>query len=264
MRLKQKLVERLALSVFATALEARGIPPIHAPEITDAPDAVFLIDDQAIAIECRYLSHPKLLRLLGPNDWPADRVYEVFLPREPHLWVRDAILEKEPKIPFYKKRSGATQAWLLLHSSSRQRILRSDRSVDSQYFELLCLGAHIAPHSFDQIWIVELSADHRLAVPIYGPGIKTPDISFDRYREQYPSYPIDHFWFSNAMVKESEDLEGQKVVRINLNDLVVEPLCLQPLDSRFVIDYSEILANPNRNANLKDLQWAFYDTPPTF
>lgn len=262
MRPKQKLVERLALSLFAKALEERGIPPINAPEITDAPDAVFLIEGQPVAVECRYLSHPKLLRLLGPNDWPPNKVYEIFLPSEPHLWVRDAILEKNPKIPIYKARTGATQAWLLLHSSTRQKILRPDRSLKSDFFQLLCLGAYDTPHDFDQIWIAELSAELRMATPIFGPGVMRPNLSFDEYLARQPTHPIDHFWFANPIIKGHED--GQKFVSINFNDLVSEPVCLEPLDERFTIDYPKILADPTRNANLKDLQYELYDDPPGY
>lgn len=261
MRPKQKLVERLALSLFAKALETRGIAPIHAPDITDAPDALFLIEGQAVAIECRYLSHPKLLRLLGPNDWPPDKVYEVFLPREPHLWARDAILEKNPHIPRYKARTGATQAWLLLHSSSRQKILRSDRAPESDFFQLLRLGAYLTPHDFDQIWIAELSGDYRVAMPIYGPGQIQPTITFENYIERQAK-PFDHFWFAKVVIKANEN--GGNYVSVNTNDLVAEPVCLEPLDSRLVIDYKAILADPARNANLKNLHFEYYDTPPTY
>ncbi len=262
MRPKQKSVERLALSLFAKALEARGIPPIHAPEITDAPDAVFLIGGQLIAVECRYLSHPKLLRLLGPSYWSPDKIYEVFLPSEPHLWVRDAILEKNPKIPAYKAHTGATQAWLLFHSSILQKILRPDRSLESDFFQLLCLGAHITPHDFDQIWIAELSTDHRLATPVYGPGIEAPNISFNEYLKGQTTYPIDHFWFGNPIIKVRDD--GQKFISINFNNLVSEPVCLEPLDSRYNIDYPSILANTTRNANLTGFQVEFYDDQPKY
>lgn len=262
MRPDRKYVEQRALSLFSSALIERGIPPIHAQEITDAPDALFLVQGQRVAVECRYLSHPKLLRLLGPVDWPADKVYEVFLPREPHLWVRDAILEKNPKIPAYKARTGAKQAWLLLHSAIPHKILRPDRWVGSDFFQLLCHGAHITQHEFDQIWVAELSGDTPIATPIFGPGVTTPCLTFDEYLRGQAAYPIDHFRFVKPMIREGAD--GAKRIEVNLNDLVSEPVCLEPLDSRHSVDYAAILANTTRNANLTGLQWAFYDGPPKY
>lgn len=260
MRPVRKPVETYVLSLFAKALAARGIPPIHAPEITDSPDALFAIDGVPVAIELRYASHPELLKLLAGPEWPPDTVYEVFLPLEPHLWVRDAIRDKNKHVQKYKSRTGAKESWLLLHSTGNQAIIRDDRPIGSEILELFRLGAYLETHAFDQIWLVEVVGPHEGAVPIFGPGIERPTVSAEAFVQARMPYPMDRYWFSNAVVKD-DGKGGQKLV-INTNNLAAKPVCLQPIDSRFSIDYPAILSVPNRNANLTGLNWSLFENAP--
>lgn len=262
MRSIRKPVELAAIDLFARALQTAGVPPIYAPAISDRPDALFLVNGRPVAVECRYVSHPQLVRLLAPNNWPADRVYEVFLPIEPHLWVRDAIAEKDRSVAAYLQRTGADAAWLLLHSSYQHEILREGRREGTEFFELLRLGAHLAPHSFEQVWIAEVATDRPQAVCIFKAGDARPDVSVATFREKHTPYPLDHHWFANATVLSNDGVE--KHVTVNLNELAATPVCLQPLEDGFDIDYGPILADPNRNANLKNLRWRFHDTKPQF
>ncbi len=262
MRSEWKASERVALSLFARALEAHGIPPIHAPEISDAPDALFLVKGEIIAVECRYIAHPELLKFLGKRHILENRAYEILLPREPHLWVRNAIEEKHPYIPKYLARTGAREVWLLLHSSHQHKILRNDRSEGSEFFELLCLGAHLLPHGFTRVWFAELGESHTRAVEIYGPDLPKPTVNIDDYIAKFPPYPLDHIWFVPATVNASSS--GEKSVTINLNNPATDPVCIQPIDSRFQIDYVPYLSNPMRNSDLSGLKWAFYDDRPSY
>lgn len=260
MRPARKPVETHVLSLFAKALLARGIAPIHALGVTDSPDALFAIDGAPVAVELRYASHPELLKLLAGPDWPPDTVYEVFLPLEPHLWVRDAIRDKEKHVQKYKSRTGAKEAWLLLHSTGNQAIIRDDRPIGSEVFELFRLGAYIEPHSFDQVWLVEVVGPHQRAVPIFGPGLSAPTVSPDQFVQARFPYPMDRYWFSNALVK--DDGKGGQKLEINTNNLVANPVCIQPIDPRFSIDYQAILSVPNRNAHLTDLSWTLFENAP--
>ena len=84
MQHKRRDVEQVALSLFAQALEARGISPIHAREITNQPDVLFMLEARALAVECTYVSHQRLLALLARNKWPPDDFQEVLLPVDPN------------------------------------------------------------------------------------------------------------------------------------------------------------------------------------
>jgi hypothetical protein len=262
-RSKQKLVEQAALTAFARALEAQGIPPIYALEITDRPDAVFLINDSITAVECRYVSHPELVRLQAPNDWPTNHVYEVILPLEPHLWVKLAIEEKNPNVSIYKSRCGANCAWLLLHSSAYHRILHDNKAKGSEYFELLRLGCHLVAHDFDQIWIAELNDPDSMATCIYKVGDERPDVDVEDFIARNPPYPLNNFWISKAEIRSKDD-EGMAKIELNINDLVTKPVCIQPLDTRHIINYERILSIPGRNNNLTNLSWTWRDIQAKF
>jgi hypothetical protein len=258
MRSEWKQVEKVALQLLSEALLERGIPPIYCPDITDAPDALFLIGGRGIAIECRYIAHSELLKHIGMRSLVPDIAYEVVIPREPHLWVRDAIIAKNLNIDKYVDNTGAKEAWLLLHSSMTHAMLTGEEG-DELFRTLLALGTHLTPHKFTRIWFAEAGPNPLPAIEIFGPDIPKPSFDWDKYVEGFlPGYPHDTKWFSTVVVKENED--GGKFVSVNLNDERAKPIGLQPLDAKYKLDYS-YLSDPLRNSNRTGLSYSFYDDP---
>jgi hypothetical protein len=259
MRSEWKHSEKVALQLLSDALRSRGIPPIYCPDITDAPDALFLIDGRPIAVECRYIANSELLKHLGMHSLVPDIAYEVVIPREPHLWVRDAIAAKNVNIGKYMAKTGATEAWLLLHSSTAHPMLTGGDG-DELFKTLLSLGTHLIPHGFTRIWFAEAGPTPLEAIEIFGPDIPKPSFDWDKYVEGFlPGYPHDTRWFSPIIVKEGPD--GGTIATTDFNDDRAKPIGLQPLDTKYKLDYS-YLADPLRNAN-RTVSWVFYDDKPT-
>lgn len=260
MRNEPTKAEKIALALLNRELTARGTRPMYSLDITDSPDALFLVEGRPIAIECRYIAHPKLLEFKGRRDLIPNVPYEVVVPREPHLWVRDAIIEKNKKIKKYMENTGAVEAWLVVHSSSLHAMLKGDQQNDDIFKTLLAYGTHLVEHSFTRIWFAETGGHLQEAIEIYGPEIEPTSFDWDGYVSAFaPGYPCDTHWHSNPIIQ--EDSEGAKFVRLNLNDDRGRAIGLQPLDTNHKIDYS-YLSDPQRNSNRKNLKWAFYDEKP--
>jgi hypothetical protein len=253
--------EQVALHLLSQTLTARGTRPMYAVDITDSPDALFFVEDKAIAIECRYIAHPKLLEFMGRRDLLPDVPYEVVVPREPHLWVKHAILEKNKNIEKYMKKTGATEAWLLVHSSTMHPMLVG-KPDDEVIKILLTLGTHLVEHGFTRIWFAEVGGHLQEAIELYGPNITRPKFDWDAYVASFaPGYPHTTHWFSPAVVKERDD--GEKYVSVNMNDPQGKVIGLQPLDTSHKLDYS-FLSDAQRNSDLSGLAVTFYDQNPKY
>lgn len=229
---------------------------MYAPDITDSPDALFLIEETPIAIECRYIAHPKLLEFLGRRDLLPNVPYEVVVPREPHLWVKHAIEEKNKNVKKYMQNTGATEAWLLLHSSTMHPMLQG-KADDEVFKTLLALGTHLVEHNFTRVWFAEVGGRSREVVELYGPNVARPEFDWDAYVASHaPGYPHTTHWFSPAVIQERDD--GDKFVSVNMNDSRGKAIGLQPLDTKHKLNYS-YLSDPQRNSNLSGLAVNFYD-----
>jgi hypothetical protein len=262
MRKDQTKAEQIALRLLASTLTAKGTRPMYSPDITDSPDALFVVENAVVAIECRYIAHPKLLEFLGRRDLKPNVPYEVVVPREPHFWVRDAINDKNGNIDKYMKNTGATEAWLLLHSSTMHSML-SGGEGDEVFKEMLVLGTQMVEHRFKRIWFAEIGGHIHEAIELFGPGIAPSTFDWDAYLAKcLPAYPNSIFWYSPAIVQEREK-EGEKRVTLNMNDPLGKATGLQPLDTRYTIDYGP-LSDPNRNSNLTGLHVAFFDEKPGY
>jgi hypothetical protein len=128
MRLEQTPGEVLAIKALANYLSDRGTRPAYAIDIKDSPDALFYVDGVVVAIECRYVASPELMQFKGRRNLEADVAYEVVIPYEPHLWVKNAVEEKDKNIEKYVSNTAADEAWLLLHSSQYHRLLSANFS----------------------------------------------------------------------------------------------------------------------------------------
>lgn len=261
MRRKRKESEEIALSWFRSALWERGIEPIEALEITDSPDALFLINGHPVAVECRYIAHPKLLQFLGRRNFVQDAAYEIVVPREPHLWVRDAIVEKNSNIPRYLSTTGATEAWLLLHSSLVHPMLDATGGDGTTIRELLEFGARLVEHDFAKIWFAEIGPRPSPAFEIYSPTSPPPLVNWETYLAAFPAYPRDTYYSASVMVV-AEGSDGQTKATVDFTGKSIDPVGLQPLDPRYTIDYA-YLADPLRNAN-RTIEYLFFPNKPTY
>ena len=259
MRKEWTKAERISLSMLDRLLTIQGTRPMYCPDIVDSPDALFLIDGEKVAIECRYVTSENLMQFKGRFP-KTDSVYEVVLPREPHLWVKDAIEEKNRNIEKYKANTGSTEAWLLLHSSPYHSILTNGNN-DTITRTLLTVGAYLVDHHFTRIWFAELSNGSPELIEIFGPGIAKPSLDWDEYVATFsPGYPHDTYWFSPTTVQENDEVG--KHTSVNLNNLGGKPIGLQPLDPKYKLDYS-YLSDPERHAG-KSLTYRFYDNKPEY
>lgn len=259
MRKQWTKAERISLSMLDRLLTTQGTRPMYCPDIVDSPDALFLIGGEKVAIECRYVTSENLMKFMGRFP-KKDSVYEVVLPREPHLWVKDAIEDKNRKIEKYMANTGSTEAWLLLHSSPYHSILTNGDN-DTITRTLLTVGTYLVKHHFTRIWFAELSNSSSELIEIFGPGIAKPSLDWDEYVATFtPDYPHDTYWFSPTTVQENDEVG--KHTNINLNNLGGKPIGLQPLDPKYKLDYS-YLSDPERHAG-KSLTYRFYDNKPDY
>jgi hypothetical protein len=127
---------------------------------------------------------------------------------------------------------------------------------------LLTLGGYLIAHKFTRIWFVELTIEPPIVVELFGPNIEKPSIDWDEYVSGFaPDYPKNTTWFGPPVVREAED--GRKFAQVNLNDIRAKPIGVQPLDTRYKIDYA-YLDDPLHNSNLKNLTWRFFDEKPVW
>ena len=107
--------EEHAISSIVAALRNEGRTVEEIPGITDRPDAALLIDGILVAVECRTFTPERVLRLHG-LDMPDGHFHQLYLPLEPHIWLATALSAKAQKIEEYKRRTGASNVWLIAHS----------------------------------------------------------------------------------------------------------------------------------------------------
>lgn len=264
MRAFWKQSEEMAVDAFALALKSKGIQPLYDPQVTDSPDSVFLVDKQRIAVECRYITPSNVLSLLGKRILPIDQYFEIILPLEPHLWVKDAITKKNKNVPKYLVNGQATEAWLLLHSSSLHRLPIATNDCNSEVIKLLQFGAYMQSHDFTRIWFADIgNPDNPPAFEIYGPGYSKPNIDPDDYISKHlPSYPLQRLVIGHVTLHGKEN--EPKRIKANLNNDIAEQIFLQPLDKRYRLDYTAFKDSSIRNSNLKNLSYTLLKDRPAY
>jgi len=229
---EQHAIDALKASLVAELHDVREIP-----EITDRPDAAFVVDGRTVAVECRTFTSERLLRLHGLNQ-PEGKVHQIYLPLEPHVWIREAILAKEPRIPEYAARCNASAVWLVTHSA---------RGIFSQLTSLYAEGLsdlfHMAvtqtPHSFERIYIT--GEDDLPPVCIFSENDDL-DQRLKYSKKNVICIPVRRHFFARVTATEGPNGQGQISIDLHQPDQV--QILLQPLDRRFSVDYSQIRALP--------------------
>ncbi len=234
MRPERTADEQGALNALKGELMSKGHEVEEIEEITDRPDAAFVIDGETIACECRIFTPQKLLQLHGHNMVNGE-LYQVFLPFEPHIWVQSCIEAKNPHIPVYKENAKATKVWLLVHAT-RGIFSNSIGSLHSSTFDLLKLAVWQAQHSFDRIYIASETDENAICI-------------FDRsqHDEKESEYktmevlgvPVNISFFGKFTATEGPNGAGVISISQSLNE-PNERFMLQPLDERFRVDYSGV------------------------
>ncbi len=86
-----------------------------------------------------------------------DKLDSFIVPREPNIWLKKVIQNKNPKIEQYKKNSESSESWLIVHSVelSPYDVFKLDNKYD---LPLLQDSANKTSHNFSRIYIVSANA----------------------------------------------------------------------------------------------------------
>jgi len=234
MRPKRKPDETHAITTLRKYLVSTGHRVEQFEEVTDRPDAAFSVDGIRVACECRHFTPASILELHG-KQFVEGKLYQLFIPIEPHSWVREAILAKAPSINTYRATVRADEVWLLIHPPTESGLNFFIPKVDQRYFEMFAIGAWQTAHRFDRIYVT---------------GQDTKDVAciFDRSKEETEGnnyraaniikIPVRFCFIHPTRLVESPD--GQVVPKMKSLHHPDEKWELQPLDQRFCVDYSQV------------------------
>jgi len=224
MRTIRKPSEELAIDLLKKSLESRYDSVKEDRTYTDRPDAVFIVDGKRIAVECRIVTPERIMEFHGIT-LQADALYQAFMPSEPHIWVRNAVSAKSPYAEVYKKRSDASEAWLVLHIGSTYGPKVGDLAPNWQLIGF-AYGVYTATNTFERVYIVDEYEKGVICLFRSERGYcvgKIEEIDYPGER-----LPVDIRFFGKVRIKLLPS--GKKGVSVNLNQ-PYERLCLQPLDS---------------------------------
>lgn len=233
MRPHRTPLEQSAIERLQTHLRSRNRDVHLDPSITDAPDAVLVIDAERVAVECRVLTPEKVLRLHGLT-LEEGQLHSVFIPLEPHAWIQRALQDKNPKAQTYRQRACAPTAALLLHSSSMfdGGLFDANRNF---YVAALVHGLLQTPCNFDVVLFSDEHSDEVLQI-----SVGNSPFGFDPVAQQRIAIlkiPMVQIHFGRFTATEGPDGKGQ----LTVGPLVVggpREIRLQPLDKSFRVNYS--------------------------
>jgi len=212
--------EQAAIDAVAKALRREGNAVEDDQAFSDRPDWVFSLNGTRIAAECRCINLEALMK------WGNDtrrlvpgKCYEIVIPNEPHLWLQQAVLEKEPKAEEYRANSHAEQLWLIAHSELRTPL--PFFPCDEPTLALLKQAAAAIRSSFDCLWFVHADCG---AQRLWTRGEPTGEFPAFNIGSTYPT--IRNRQGLATLTKSGGSFN---VGRNN----VVETITLQPLDRRY-------------------------------
>lgn len=225
--------EQKAIDALKKMLVERGKNVSEDEKIKDKPDAVLIVEGIRVAVECRILSPEMLMYYHGVKREP-DKLYQLFLPREPHVWIGRSIEAKNGKIKEYKERGESEEAWLVVHVgfATGVRVGRLEASWEVVGY---AYGTYKTDNNFDRIYVVHEQNDEVLCIYRRDTGYCIKEI--DQVTFPKGNIPIEISFFGHVKVKELDN--GRPGITLNLNN-PAERLCLQPLDLNYGVDYSEI------------------------
>lgn len=238
--------EQHAISALCNTLQADGNEVEEIPEYTDRPDAAIRFNGRVVAVECRTFTSERLLRLHGIKQ-PEGRVFQIYIPVEPHVWIRNAIEAKANKVPEYLARCNADSAWLVLHSA-RGIFSGLSSLFEAGVADLFHIGVWSIPHPFERIYLT--GEDDLPPVCIFRAEDKAT------HRDKYANMrikciPIIRKHFAQITATEGPNGEGQITMRFD--QPIEQNFLLQPLDRRFRANYTEIAKVENAFVALQTL-----------
>lgn len=251
MRTIRKATEELAIDLLKKSLERRYDSVKEDRAYTDRPDAVFIVNGKRIAVECRIVTPERIMEFHGIT-FQADVLYQAFMPTEPHIWARNAVSAKSPYAEVYKKRSDASEAWLVLHIGSARYGPKVGNLAPNWQLIGFTYGVYTATNTFERVYIVDEYEKGVICLFRSERGYCVREIE----ELDYPGkkLPVEIIFFGGVRVKLLPS--GKKGVSVNLNQ-PHERLCLQPLDSSYLVDYSAVgtlsFANIGRGASYPTL-----------
>ena len=224
------------------------------PEITDRPDAALEIDSRLVAIECRTFASERILRLHG-LDMPDGIPFQIYLPLEPHIWVRDSIDAKAPKAAEYMLRCQAQSIWLVLHSA-RGSFGHMAQLFNDGLEDLFYIAVWNSPHPFERIY---LTGEFDLP-PVCIFRAEDRVLLAEKYQAlKVTRIPIERHLFSHNRATAGPNGMGQ--ITMNFNQPLKQNFLLQPLDQRFEFDYQDIARVQNALEALQTLPQRIYAEP---
>ena len=169
--------ENWAIDVLLGHLNKNGEEWIEDAEFSDSPDLV--IDGvNGARIACEVSG-------VGINEWHQwkndptkklglDELDAMYVPREADLWLRNVVKSKRDKVPTYLTRSGASEAWLLIHGGLIKAydffFLDESEAYD---LPLMQQEAVETAHPFSRIYVVSSAGPISIA-SIYPPDPNRP------------------------------------------------------------------------------------------
>ena len=255
MRKVRKTSEQRAIVALKELLVSRGKMVSEDESFIDNPDAVLEIDGVRVAVECTIMSPEKVMEYHGIRR-EKGKLNQLFLPQEPHMWLKKAIESKQDKIQQYIQSSLAEQVWLIAHNGSATGIevgeLESTWEVVGYAY-----GAYITENSFDRIYVVDDLKNDIVCVYSREKGYCVKEIADIAFPPEN-KIPVSILFFGDLVVQILEN--GKKGIRADLNN-PGKRLCLQPIDAEYSVDYSGVeslsFANIGHGKNPPPLIYAY-------
>lgn len=147
--------EVLASRALAEAFKNEG-HSVNFPERDkyDKPDILIEIAGIRIACECTQIPPSYIYQYqhkkVKQEDWNGSKILSSTWPNEPHQWFADAIEKKARLVPDYLVRTGAKEAWLLIHAPPQVTQSFLDHEQEWVLWALRH-GAKMVEHPFSQI-----------------------------------------------------------------------------------------------------------------
>lgn len=262
MRPERTLMENMSIKTLLSFIRSCNQEVEIDNSITDSPDALITIEGKKISVECRNFFPAEILKLPGINAPKEGCFFEAVIPLEPHLWVRNAIREKQKKIGHYKDKTNCSEVWLLIHPPYFTNLGMEKSGPEGDIPNLLYFGAQNIEHGFDRIFYFELTDNQEscFMTCIYGEGTPSPSITPQEFIDKNPPYPIKHILWGNVEVVGGEKGSPNRL-RVNLNN-TEKIITSQPLDKRYKIDFSKLELPDRWKGNHKFSKTALYSKTP--
>ncbi|QFT74029.1 hypothetical protein [Ruegeria sp. THAF33] len=198
-------------------------------EEEDRPDFLFKLNGRLIACEATQVPQSEILQYNYKRGlYEVERTksvgVQVVWAIEPHVWIAKAIISKRRKIVEYKKRTGASNVWLIAHTlaGSKDRYIRADQPWQ---FQMMQFGAASVAHGFKSVYFWDEVSGFS-EVFRRGRSHKRPVLDLT------DGYPSNAFTvFSSGEIKTSE--EGASPVEYDFGEIEISQLIIPPFDPKF-------------------------------